>query len=224
MDYLSKSFAELNISVTCCLYTDQIPAADLMVGTYEKSRVLRELVDSGQLKLALEPEAMLISEITIQDKTTLLVCAYDTRGLNFALYELAERINAQSLPALYQPCQERPLLKRRGVVHFLPHEELKKGWSFSPTSWQSYFDQLIRKRFNTLTLVFDAPSLISTLLYLVDLPEHPEVHPSLFSTPSRKNLETLQQWVNGQRKPASTFISVSGTSPEILLWRRQTAD
>ncbi|NLW55425.1 MAG: hypothetical protein GX050_02165 [Firmicutes bacterium] len=138
----------------------------------------------------------MITEITIKDKTTLLACAYDTRGLNYALYELAERINAQSLPALYQPSQERPLLKRRGVVHFLSVEELKKGWNFSPTYWQGYFDLLIRKRFNSITLALEAPSFISTLLYLVDLPEHPEVQPPPFSSPSRqKNLEALQHFV-----------------------------
>ncbi|NLW55424.1 MAG: hypothetical protein GX050_02160 [Firmicutes bacterium] len=51
MDYLRESFSQQNIPVICCLYTDQIPAADLMIGTYEKSRVLQELVESGQLEL-----------------------------------------------------------------------------------------------------------------------------------------------------------------------------
>lgn len=167
-----------------------------MIGTYEKSGLLRELVDSGQLELALEPEAILITEMPNGGKTTLLACAFDTRGLNYALYELAERINAQSLPAIYHHTQEKPFLKRRGVVHFLTAQDLKKGWNFSQAYWQGYFDMLVRNRFNTFTLVLNAPSLASILIYLVDLPEHPEVKPSLFSTPSRRgNLETLQRFV-----------------------------
>ena len=110
---LIDAFAQQNIKIQPCLYTEQLPQADLFIGSYKKSPVLKELVAAGKIPLPLTPEAIIIQELTINEHTALWACAYDTRGLLYVLYELAARINAQSVPALYRPACESPAFKRR---------------------------------------------------------------------------------------------------------------
>ena len=94
----------------------------------------------------------MIQELTIEDHTALWACAYDTSGLLYVLYELAARIKAQSVPALYRPVREEPAFKRRSVLHVLPAAGLKNGLTAPLHYWRSYFEMLIKNRFNGFTL------------------------------------------------------------------------
>ncbi|HBK67834.1 MAG TPA: hypothetical protein DDZ91_04260 [Firmicutes bacterium] len=211
LDCLVTAFSKQNIPVKLCLYTNQLPDADLLIGTYEKSRIVKDLVENSHLPLSLTPESLIIQEISIKDQTPLLACAYDTRGLNYALFELAERIDAQSLPALYKPTNEEPLLKLRGVVHFISIEEFKKGWTISRDYWKNYFEMLVRNRFNYFTLVFDSPYFTPIFPYLFYIPEHPGVNPFRFSDTLRAaNLGTLQNFAE--------LADQSGLDLHIGLW------
>ncbi|NLC53032.1 MAG: hypothetical protein GX770_03605, partial [Firmicutes bacterium] len=187
---LRDAFAQQNIRIQPCLYTEQLPKADLLIGSYEKSPLIRELVTKEEIPLALTPEAIVIQELTIDEHTALWGCAFDTRGLLYVLYELADRINAQSVPALYQPVCESPAFKRRSVLHRLPLAELKKGWTISPTSWRSYFEMLVKNRFNGFTLALTAPSPAPVFPYFLSIPEHPEANP--FPIPDGLQTSNLQ--------------------------------
>lgn len=190
---LIDAFAQQNIKIQPCLYTEQLPQADLFIGSYEKSPLLRELVAKEEIPLPLTPEAIMIQELTIQDHTALWACAYDMRGLLYVLYELAARINAQSVPALYRPVCESPAFKRRSVLHVLPAAGLKKGLTFSPAYWRSYFEMLIKNRFNGFTLALAPSSPAPVFPYFFSIPEHPEVNPFHISDELRtKNIQAVK--------------------------------
>lgn len=190
---LRDAFAKQNIKIQPCLYTERLPQADLFIGSYKKSPVLKELVAAGKIPLPLTPEAIIIQELTINEHTALWACAYDTRGLLYVLYELAARINAQSVPALYQPVCESPAFIHRNVLHLLPLADLKNGWTITPAYWRSYFEMLIKNRFNGFTLVLAAPSPAPVFPYFLSVPEHPEVNPFHIPDELRStNLQTLQ--------------------------------
>lgn len=211
LDCLVHAFSQQNIKVHLCLYTDQIPKADLLIGAYTKSPILRDLVDQGQVPLTPAPEAILIQELTIGDQTPLWACAYDSRGLLYVLYELTERITAQSVPALYKPTQEEPAIKLRGVLDFIPSERLKNGWTLERDYWQSFFAMLIRNRFNCFTLVFNSSSGTPVFPYLLSVPEHPEVN--LFPLPEAVRAGNLQVL-----KELSELASDSGLDFHLGLW------
>lgn len=206
LDSLVTALGQQNIRAHFCLYTDQIPKADLLIGTYQKSPLLRELVEQGQVPLPPLPEAILIQELTVGEQTALWACAYDTRGLLYVLYELMERIKAQSVPALYKPVREEPAFKLRGILHFLPPEELKTGWKIRRDYWQSYFDMLIQNRFNCFTVVFNPASAGPLFPYLLTVPEHSEV--KLFD-PARElqttNLQALKELAALAREAGLSF-------------------
>lgn len=195
LDALVSAFANQNIKVHLCLYSDQLPKVDLLIGSYEKSPILKELVAMGLIPLDLSPESILIKELTLDDHTALWACAYDSRGLVYVLYELAERINAQSIPALYKSTVEKPAFKSRSVLHFLPLETIKNGGAFHRSYWRSYFEMLIQNRFNAFTLVLPSPAGAPIFPYLFSVPEHPEVNPYYISEDLRTaNLNTIQEF------------------------------
>ncbi len=202
LDLLIDSFSKQNIPVNFCLYTNQLPSADLFIGTYEKSRVIRDLVEKDLLSLCLTPEALTIQEIQINEENSLMVCGFDTRGLNYALYELAARVNSQSVTAIYKPVNETPFIKLRGVVHFFSGKELRSGWTFPREYWENYFNLLVRNRINTFTLVFDASYFSSPFPFLFYIPEHPEVNP--FFNFSEKIRETNLNSLNAFAELATT--------------------
>ncbi|HBR28485.1 MAG TPA: hypothetical protein DD789_03485 [Firmicutes bacterium] len=211
LDALVSAFANQNIKVHLCLYSEQIPKADLLIGTYEKSLILKELVETEQVPLDLSPEAIIIKELTLDDHTALWACAYDSRGLLYVLYELAERINAQSIPALYKPAVEKPAFKSRSVLHFLPFEAIKKGEAFPRSYWRSYFEMLIQNRFNGFTLVLPSPSGAPIFPYLFSVPEYPEVKPFHFPEDLRAtNLKTLKEF--------ATLTAESGLDFQLGFW------
>ena len=207
LELLVESFSKQNVSVNFCLYTNQLPSADLFIGTYEKSRIIRDLVEKESLPLNLTPEALIIQEIQINGENSLIACGFDTRGLDYALYELAARVNSQSVTALYKPVNETPFIKLRGVIHYFSGKELRAGWTFPREYWVNYFNFLVRNRFNSFSLVFDAPYFSSPFPFLFYIPEHPEVgYNFLFSEKiMENNLNSLNEFATLARESGLDF-------------------
>lgn len=166
-----------NILVNFCLYSSRIPEADIMIGTYDKSRLIRRLVDEGKLSLSKTREAFDIQEIEFEGKNTLFVSGYDGQGLAYALYELAERVSSQSIINLVDPLSEEPALQIREVFTFFNNFDLDSVWFYGPDYWEAYFSLLARNRINAFTLVFGYrnTNFLPFLPHFVSLPEYEEV-------------------------------------------------
>lgn len=172
-----KNLERQDVLVSFCLYSNRIPEADIMIGTYDKSRLIRRLVDEGKLSLSKTREAFDIQEIEFEGKNTLFVSGYDGQGLAYALYELAERVSSQSIINLVDPLAEEPALQIREVFDFFNNFHLDRVWFYDPNYWEAYFSLLARNRINTFTLVFGYrnTNFLPFLPHFVSLPEYEEV-------------------------------------------------
>jgi len=193
LDLVKENFKKQSVPVE--IYFSPIEtAADFLVGTFAKSPVIRKLVTENEISLYQTPEALAIQEIMIENTPVMIICAYDTRGLNYALYELAERINSQPLSMLGEPVVEKPSAKIREVFAF--HHYRRPTQSFFDLSyWEQYFSLLVKTRFNRFCLFFSDPKNSSLLPfpYLLAGSEFPEIRVTGLSGEEReKNLAQLQ--------------------------------
>ena len=103
----------------------------------------------------------------------------DERGLMYALYELAERIEAEGEAVLLRETEETfsPDLSVRGIDKFVMNSDDVSWWQ-SESYWRGFLSQRVRERWNRLTLVvgFDTAYLSPPYAFFLDLPEFPEVH------------------------------------------------
>ena len=172
-----KNLERQDVFVSFSLYSNRIPEADIMIGTYDKSRLIRRLVDDGKLSLSKTREAFDIQEIEFEGKNTLFVSGYDGQGLAYALYELAERVSSQSIINLVDPLSAEPALQIREVFNFFNNFHLDSVWFYDPNYWEAYFSLLARNQINTFTLVFGYhnTNFLPFLPHFVSLPEYEEV-------------------------------------------------
>lgn len=175
LDLVKEGFKKQSVPVE--IYFSPLETdADFLVGTFEKSPLIRKLATEKRLALYQTPEALSIQEVTINGAPVTIIGAYDTRGLNYALYELAERINAQPLSMLGETVVEKPSAKIREVLTF--HHFRRPAPSFFDLSyWEAYFSLLVKTRFNRFCLFFYEPQDPSLLPfpYLLDVPGFPEI-------------------------------------------------
>lgn len=82
------------------------------------------------------------------------VTGRDERGLAYALYELAERVEAEGAAALEKAydIHETPARPIRGVDRFISHKGDERWW-LSENYWREYLERLLSSRFNRLTLL-----------------------------------------------------------------------
>lgn len=106
------------------------------------------------------------------------VTGRDERGLAYALYELAERIEEEGKAAFedeydLHESPERPI---RGVDRFISHKGDERWW-LSEDYWRDYFERLLSSRFNRLCLLvgFDTGYMSPPYPFFVDVPGYENV-------------------------------------------------
>jgi hypothetical protein len=104
------------------------------------------------------PEALGLVPTTVDGRKVLLACGYDTRGLVYAVLELADRVrnSADALLALTSASQvtERPFNKVRGVARLFTSDVEDKPWFNDREMWPLYLTSLATQRFNQFHLSF----------------------------------------------------------------------
>lgn len=219
LEALVENLEKQNIFVNFCLYSNRIPEADIMIGTYNKSRLIRSLVDEGKLNLQKTQEALSIQELEFEGKNTLFVSGYDGRGLAYALYELAERVSSQSVINLVDPLSEEPALVIREIFTFFNSFALDSVWFYNPEYWETYFSLLARNRINSFTLVFGYhnTNFIPFLPHFVKLPEYDEV---VVEGISQEELEKNQKALKTITETAADY----GIDFYLGIWQMKFAD
>ncbi len=100
------------------------------------------------------PEALAI----IPGKSGLLACGHDTRGLVYALLELADRVQNAADPiaalGIPKPVTERPANKVRSVTRLFCSDIEDKPWFNDREMWPRYLTMLAAQRFNRFNLSF----------------------------------------------------------------------
>jgi hypothetical protein len=103
-------------------------------------------------------EAFAISNATMGGRRAIFAAGRDSRGLTYALLELADRVEYESSPlAAFQISRaiaEQPANRVRSVLRAFVSEVEDKSWYYDRAAWQSYLTMLATHRFNRFNLSF----------------------------------------------------------------------
>lgn len=110
----------------------------------------------ASVQLPRKPESLAIVASTFNGKAGVLAAANDSRGLMYALRELADRIRYSPRPmqALQprEPLVEEPFTEVRSVGRLFVSDVEDRPWFESREFWPSYLSMLAAQRFNRLHL------------------------------------------------------------------------
>jgi len=107
-----------------------------------------------------------------------LICGNDSRGLVYALLELADRSHYSSLPfssfEVSSPVVEQPANKVRSIYRPFASEVEDKQWYYDREFWREYLSMLAAQRFNRFQLAFgmgyNTPNHITDSYFLFAYP------------------------------------------------------
>ncbi|MCU4974069.1 hypothetical protein OB955_15170 [Halobacteria archaeon AArc-m2/3/4] len=173
-DELSRSIDGRGGSIDRVGYWTETDAETVLVVGRTDEQVVDSLLDES----VSEPESVVFQWADTGSRTALVVAGSDTRGLVYALLELAERVDDGGLEALdaVENVVETPDNEVRGVDRFVagPQED---EWFFDDEFWHTFFDRLVRARFNRFVLIvgFDTAYFSPPYPFLVDVPGYPDV-------------------------------------------------
>jgi hypothetical protein len=105
-----------------------------------------------------EPESLVLLTTKAAGRPALLVCGSDTRGLVYALLELADRarhpLGSRGPLWVGLPIVERPANEVRSIMRQFTSEPLDKPWFYDREMWPHYLTMLATERFNRFHLAF----------------------------------------------------------------------
>ncbi len=133
------------------------PVNDLCVlVSGSKSKMARDLMGKRSVAVSETPEALGLVRGVIDGRSVLLACGHDSRGLVYALLELADRMNCGIKPVealkLPRPIIEKPALKVRSIYRAFTSEIEDKGWYNNREFWKAYLTELAKQRINRFSL------------------------------------------------------------------------
>jgi hypothetical protein len=99
-------------------------------------------------------EALSLSSTTTAGRPVVLAGGSDSRGLAYALLELADRARHGMPLEIPKPVAEQPANPVRSVMRQFTSEALDKPWFYDREGWQQYLTMLAANRFNRLHLGF----------------------------------------------------------------------
>ncbi len=155
------------------------------------------------------PESFAIFRTTDDDSNRLVVFAADTRGLVYALTELADWVrhgaDIEDAFAFAAPLIERPSAKVRSISKVFVSEVEDLPWFHDREGWEAYLTMLATHRFNRFTLTlgmqYNYPygnEFLSDVYFhfaypfLVSLPGHDVSISNLSEAERQRNLESLR--------------------------------
>ena len=184
----------------------QSPVGSLcIVAGGSRSKSILPLLNEAKSTIPEVPEALGLLSMKSVGKEILIACGFDTRGLVYALLELADRMNCDpKLTSLHisKPVIERPANEVRSLNRLFTSDIEDKPWYNDKEMWPKYLTMLATQRFNRFNLsfgigydflsnvtdayfVFAYPFLLSVAGYDVHVPQLPNAERD-------RNLEMLK--------------------------------
>ena len=130
---LEKSLRARGIDVYRCDRMVQARNGDLcIVAGGSDASAARQLLNNSKTKIPSLPEALGIVPVKSENKQVLLVCGTDTRGLVYALLELADRVRYSIAPyealSIQKPVIEQPANVIRSLSRLFVSDIEDKPW------------------------------------------------------------------------------------------------
>jgi len=120
------------------------------------ARVAAVALKSRGIVAPQSPESLILMNAGTPRGQTILACGSDSRGLVYALLELADRVrlNPQAALKIDRPVTEQPANPVRSVMRQFTSEPLDKPWFYDREMWPNYLTMLAGQRFNRFHLAF----------------------------------------------------------------------
>jgi hypothetical protein len=203
VDQLRQALVARNFNVQICTRLDEAPLDSLcIVASNGSSAIVR---DAGAVPRA-EAEVLSIVAGRLGQHETLIASGSDSRGLVYALTELADAVSLATdpwsplRPAL--PLLERPANPVRSVMRVFSSDVEDKIWFNDRDFWRAYLSLLAARRFNRFNLAFglgyDSPvNLRDTYFhfaypFLVAVPGYSVAVSNFTDIEAERNLEMLR--------------------------------
>ena len=185
--------------------TDAKPGDLCIVAAGLNAPIAKDILKRQGVAVAAKPEALALVPGETGGRKVLLACAYDSRGLVYALLELADRVqNGAGAAALNirGPINEQPANTVRSVTRLFCSDVEDKPWYNDREMWPRYLTMLAAQRFNRFNLAFgigydfirqvtDA-YLLFTYPFLIAVPGYPVRSPQLPDAERDSNLQMLK--------------------------------
>jgi hypothetical protein len=197
----------------------ELHAADFSSGAHQGGSIvvfalsgsddIRRTAKLCGVELPSAPESFAIFQERKETANVLFVYGADTRGLIYAITELADRVRFTSdLSTALDfavPLVETPTAKVRSISKCFQSEVEDLPWFHDREGWEEYFTLLVTHRFNrfslTLGMQYNYPygnEFVSDVYFhlaypfLVSVPGHPVTITNLTDDERRRNLDTLK--------------------------------
>ena len=156
---LEQSLTARGVTVSMC---DSVPAAKpgdfCVLAAGAATPAAAGVLKQARTTVAAVPEALALCPGTVGNRRVMVACGHDTRGLVYALLDLADRVqNApEPLAALAVPkgIVERPANVVRSVTRLFTSDVEDKPWYNDAEMWPRYLTMLATQRFNRFNLAF----------------------------------------------------------------------
>jgi hypothetical protein len=193
---LEESLLSKNINVSKFSSISKAKTSDLcIIVTGCTSKIAGDLLKTGNTAIPMVAEALGLIPVNYSGRQVLLATGFDSRGLTYALLELADRVYCSSQPlealTFSMPVVEKPANKVRGLNRLFVSETEDKGWFNDSEMWPKYLTMLATQRFNRFSLslgigydflqnvtdgyfLFSYPFFLSVKGYQVRVPQLPD--------------------------------------------------
>ncbi len=122
------------------------------------SPLAREVSQGAGVTVPDSPESLGLISGQASEREVLLACGHDSRGLVYALLELADRVRNSQDPAaalsMASPIVEQPANRVRSVARLFVSDVEDKPWFNDREMWREYLSMLAAQRFNRFHLAF----------------------------------------------------------------------
>ncbi len=156
-DQLEAALAQHAFALQRFRSLHEVPAASrcVVAATCDTPIATQALRDAG-LTAPREAESLAMLGVSFDGRPGLLACGADTRGLAYALLELADRIRCGQRPesalTLDAPLLEKPHNRVRSIGRLFVSDVEDKPWFHDREFWPSYLSMLAAQRFNRFQL------------------------------------------------------------------------
>ncbi len=204
---LARSLARHGVTLRSCEGIAQTPLDEMcLVVAGRDAASARAILDAAGVSMPNVAESLGLVPGKVDNRSVLLACGSDGRGLVYAVLELADRVvHADALMSAFafaSPVVEQPANPIRSITRLFTSEVEDKPWFYDRDFWQRYLSMLISQRFNrfslTLGLGYNFPRHIRDAYFyfaypfLLAVPGYDVRVVGLSEAERDRNLETLR--------------------------------
>jgi len=208
-----RVLTEKRVAVSRPASADQAPAGDLcIVASGAGALVAATLLQQAGVTMPRSPEALGLVSGKIGSRNAILACGSDPRGLNYALLELADRVECGTDPMaaldVRNPYLEKPANSVRSINRCFQSDLEDKAWFNDRAMWSAYLTMLANNRFNrfnlSMGLGYDYPQVVTdaytyfTYPFFVAVPGYEQVKAGSLPDAERDNNLDLLRFISSE--------------------------